>query len=203
MDSKIQELAQKIYHDGVEKASEEAAKIIAEAEAKRDELLAGAKKEAEAIVHSAKEERAQIQDQSAKELKAAVENATVSLQSKVADMVTAGAVSQGVDEALASPEALQAVIVRLSEQMFEQESNGVVVSTSDAEQLEAYFRKHAKSFLDKGVEIREVAGREAHFELAPKDGSYKIVVSSDAFKEFFAEFLRPQLKSMLFPSKEA
>ncbi|MDO5035446.1 MAG: hypothetical protein Q4D93_00610 [Porphyromonas sp.] len=206
MDSKIQALADKIYKDGVEKASGEASQIISEAEQKGDQLLQKAKQEADAIIKDAKEESAQLKARSEKEIAAAVEHAMASLQAKITDMVTTEAVQRGVDESLTSPEALYAVVAKMSEQMFEQETNGVEISTSDAEQLTSYFQKHAKEVLDKGLEIKEVAGRPTQFELAPKDGSYKVVVSDEAFKAFFQDFLSPRLKSLLFseaPAKEA
>ena len=39
MDTKIQELTEKIYQEGVEKGNEEAARIIAEAEARKKVLI--------------------------------------------------------------------------------------------------------------------------------------------------------------------
>ena len=49
MDTKIQELTDKIYKEGVEKGNEEAGRIIAEANAQKDTIIKDA--EAEALLH--------------------------------------------------------------------------------------------------------------------------------------------------------
>lgn len=54
MENKIQELTDKIYHEGVEKGNEEALRIVSEAQAKAEKLIEDARKQAEEIVASAK-----------------------------------------------------------------------------------------------------------------------------------------------------
>ena len=53
MDTKIQELTDKIYKEGVEKGNEEAGRIIAEANAQKDTILKDAEAEAKRIVADA------------------------------------------------------------------------------------------------------------------------------------------------------
>ena len=53
MDTKIQELTDKIYKEGVEKGNEEAGRIIAEANAQKDTILKDAEAEAKRIVGAA------------------------------------------------------------------------------------------------------------------------------------------------------
>jgi len=50
MDTKIQELTDKIYKEGVEKGNEEAGRIIAEANAQKDTIIKDAEAEAKRIV---------------------------------------------------------------------------------------------------------------------------------------------------------
>ena len=56
MDTKIQELTDKIYKEGVEKGNEEAGRIIAEANAQKDTILKDAEAEAKRIVASCRVE---------------------------------------------------------------------------------------------------------------------------------------------------
>ena len=53
MDSKIKELTDKIYHEGVEKGNQEAAQILAKAKQQSDEMVATAQAEAQRIVSDA------------------------------------------------------------------------------------------------------------------------------------------------------
>ncbi|EEK17357.1 hypothetical protein PORUE0001_1869, partial [Porphyromonas uenonis 60-3] len=47
MDSKIKELTDKIYHEGVEKGNQEAAQILAKAKQQSDDMIATAQAEAQ------------------------------------------------------------------------------------------------------------------------------------------------------------
>ena len=58
MDTKIQELTDKIYKEGVEKGNEEAGRIIAEANAQKDTILKDAEAEAKRIVAAAEKQAA-------------------------------------------------------------------------------------------------------------------------------------------------
>ena len=60
MDTKIQELTDKIYKEGVEKGNEEAGRIIAEANAQKDTILKDAEAEAKRIVAAAEKQAAEL-----------------------------------------------------------------------------------------------------------------------------------------------
>jgi V/A-type H+-transporting ATPase subunit E len=74
----------------------------------------------------------------------------------------------------------------------------VVISSSEAESLKAYFASKAKALLDKGVTINKVNGKDTLLTIAPADGSYKVNFGKEEFETYFKNFLRPQLVEMLF-----
>ena len=74
----------------------------------------------------------------------------------------------------------------------------VVISTSEADALKAYFASNAKALLDKGVKIEQVNGNKTLFTISPADGSYKVNFGEEEFENYFKDFLRPQLVEMLF-----
>ncbi len=203
MDNKIQELAEKIYQDGISKANEEAEQIAEKARSHSDDMIAEARAEAEKIISNAKAEAAQLRKQSETDVKNMTLNAEDLLQAKVTEMINSAAVNKAVDEVFRDPQTLYKVVLEMSRQMFASDTQGVTISTSDAHALEEYFRNEAKDVLDKGVKIREVAGKPAMFDIAPDGADYKINVSKEAFAEYFKEFMRPRMRSILFGDKEA
>lgn len=60
MDTKIQELTDKIFKDGVEKGNQEAARIIAEAEKTKKNLLTEAELKAKEIVAAAEKQASEL-----------------------------------------------------------------------------------------------------------------------------------------------
>ena len=69
MENKIQELADKIYREGVDKANEEAQKIIAKAQEEAKEIIANAHEEAESIVVSSRKSADELADKTKSELR--------------------------------------------------------------------------------------------------------------------------------------
>ena len=198
MDNKIQELAEKIYKDGVEKANGEAEQIVSAAQTKKDEILGSAQKEADELLSKAQKEAKAMKDRAEAEIKTSVTNAREALKSEITNLLTNQAVESGVTEAFKDPEVLRQVVLKMAESMISGGGNGVTVATEDAEKLQSFFRSKASDILSKGVTINQVNGLGRTFEIAPKEGGYKLSVSDEAFVEYFKDFLRPRMRTLLY-----
>ena len=195
MENKIQELTEKIYAEGVEKGNVEAARLVDEAKAQAAEIVKKAKAEAEALVAAAEKKAAELGENSRAEIRLYGAQAVGALKSEAANIITDSVVKAAVKEALAG-DTVKALLVKIAERWSANEQ--LVISTSEAEQLKAYFAKNAKALLDKGVTIEQVNGKKAQFSIAPADGSYKVNFGEGEFEAFFKAFLRPQMVELLF-----
>lgn len=196
MESKIQELTEKLLNEGVEKGKEKAQQIIDEAQDKAKQIIEDAEKKADDIRNQAKKD-AQVLDQNTKsELKMFTDQAVNALKSEVANVVSDKIVKQTVDEIVDDKKFMQQFVLKLAEKWGAQED--IVISAEDAKELKAVFAAKAKNLLDKGVEIRQVNGKDTLFSVEPADGSYKVNFGKEEFEDYFKSFLRPQLIDMLF-----
>ena len=195
MENKIQELTEKIYAEGVEKGKVEADRLVGEANEKAAAIVAAAKAEAEAIIAAARKEAAELDANTRSEVKLYGAQAVGALKAEVATVVTDTVVKAAVKDALAG-DSMKALLVKIAERWSADEA--LVISTSEAEELKAFFAKNAKALLDKGVTIEEVNGQKALFTIQPADGSYKVNFGEEEFVNFFQSFLRPELVEMLF-----
>ena len=195
MENKIQELTEKIYAEGVEKGKAEADRIIAEAQAKAEAIIKEAQAKAEAVVADAKKSAEEIDANTRSELKLYGAQALGALKSETATMLTDTVVKNAVKDALAG-DSLKALIVKIAERWSADEP--LVISTSEAAELKAFFAAKAKVLLDKGVEIKQVNGVKTSISIAPADGSYKVNFGEGEFEAFFKSFLRPQMVELLF-----
>ena len=196
MDSKIQELTDKIYREGVEKGNEQAAKIIAEAEAKSVETINNAKAEAERIVSDAKKKATEFQQNTESELKLYAGQMLESLKSTIVDQISGEIVSANVKAASANPEFMQQMMLDMAKNWASGES--IIISTQNATALQSYFESNAKDLLNTKVTIKEVNNQPVAYTIQPKDGSYKIEFGEEEFINLFKSFLRPRLVEMLF-----
>lgn len=196
MESKIQELTNKLLAEGVDKGKAEAEKIVAAAKEESANIVADAKKQAETIVASAKKEAETLDENTKSELKMYASQALSALKTEVANVLTDASVKQVVNGMVADKDFMNQFVLKMAEKWGAQED--IVISTEDAESLKALFAAKAKSLLDKGVKIEEVHGQKALFSIQPADGSYKLNFGEEEFENYFKSFLRPQLVDMLF-----
>ncbi|MDE7166213.1 MAG: hypothetical protein K2O17_04205 [Bacteroidaceae bacterium] len=193
---KIQELTEKIYHEGVEKGRQEAERIIAEAQAQAEKIVTEAKEQAKAIEDVAKKQVAELEANTKNELKLYTGQALNALKSEVANVLTDKVVSSEVKQLTQDKDFLGKFAVMLAEKWTGDEP--AVISAEDADNLKSYFMAHAKELLDKGLKIEKVNGVETLLTVSPQDGSYKVQFGKDEFEAYFKAFLRPQLVEMLF-----
>lgn len=193
---KIQELTEKILREGVEKGQVEANRIIEQAKQQAEQILQEARQQAQEITAQAQKKAADTDANTRSELKMYTGQALSALKSEVTNVLTDGVVKEAVAGLAANPDFLGQFAVALAEKWSANEP--VVISSSEAESLKAYFASKAKALLDKGVTINKVNGKDTLLTIAPADGSYKVNFGKEEFETYFKNFLRPQLVEMLF-----
>ncbi len=196
MNTKIQELTDKIYREGVEKGNEEAGRIIAEAQSQKQSMISEAEAEAKRIVAEAEKQASELKKNTEAELKLFAAQSVEALKSEVANLITGDVVSANVKAAMADKAFMQQVILTLAKSWASQEA--LTIQSSEADALARYFESNAKALLNQGVKIEKVAGKSTSFTILPADGSYKVTFGEEEFVAFFKDFLRPQLVEMLF-----
>lgn len=193
---KIEELTEKLYHEGVEKGNAEAQRLIEEARQQAAQIIGQAQSEAQNIVAEARKEAAELETNTRSELKLYAGQALNALKSEIVSVVSDKIVSKSVNNTIESKDFLGKFLVALASQWSANEN--IVISSADAETLKAYFTTQAKKLLDKGIKIEKINNKDVLFSIAPTDGSYKVNFGKDEFENYFKEFLRPQLIEMLF-----
>lgn len=196
MDTKIQELTDKIYREGVEKGNEEAGRIIADANTQKQTILSEAEAEAKQIVAAARKQASELKKNTEAELKLFASQSVEALKSEITNLITGSIASSNVKAATEDPTFMQKVILELVVNWPSNEF--LTIQTSDAESLQKYFAANAKALMNKGFKIEKVNGKKASFSVIPADGSFKVTFGEDELVAFFKEFLRPQLVEMLF-----
>ena len=194
MDNKIQELTEKIYNEGVEKGRNEAERLVAEANAKAADIVKAAEAQAQEIVAAARKSAEELNANTRSELKLYGEQAIGAMKSEIATLVTDTVVKESLGKAF-KDNLLKEVILKIAERWNSDEQ--LVISTSEAEELKAFFAANAKELLDKGVEVKQINGVKG-FSVSPADGSYKVNFGEGEFETFLKSFLRPQIVELLF-----
>lgn len=196
MDNKVQELANKIYQEGVQKASSEAEEILTKAQSQSEKILCDAKEQATRLVQDAEKKAAEVKENAEAELRLGTNQAIEALRTQVTDMINEQVIKTSIDKAFADPALLYGIVKDMATQWAK--GQDVVVKTEDAAKLEEFFKNEIKETLEHGIRIDQVSGKAHSFEIMPQNGSYKVVVGKEAFAEYFKDFLRPKLRAFLF-----
>ena len=149
MADKIQELTNKIYQEGVEKANDKAKTIISDAQKEADRILTEAKKEAAEVIEKAKRENSELEKSTKAEVKMYANQALNALKSEITNLITDQLVKIPIKDFVKDQEFLSKFIVELASKWSIDEP--IIISTAEAESLNKYFATHAKQLDRKSV----------------------------------------------------
>lgn len=196
MNTKIQELTEKLYREGVEKGQKEANGILSDANVKNEALLKEAHKKADQIIAAAQKDAAELKKNTEAELNLFASQCVESLKSEVTNLLTDTIVRSNIKAATTDASFMKEAILNIAKNWNKDEP--LVIEAAEETKLADYFKANAKALLNNGITIKEVQGKQTSFTIKPADGSYKVSFGEEEFIAFFKEFLRPQLIEMLF-----
>jgi V/A-type H+-transporting ATPase subunit E len=204
MQTKLQELTEKIYYEGVEKARLEADAILNDAREKAGAIEKEAQKRAVSIVKEAEERAETLKQHVDSELKMSISQSLSALKQELANQVTMKAVQPGVKELFSNVDFLKSVVLKVVSVWAEKDSMDmkVVLADKDRKELEDFFKNQLASELNKGLELSFSDGVKSGFKVGPADGGYLISFTDQDFISFFKTYLRPRTSELLFEQEK-
>ena len=196
MDSQIQALTEKVYQEGVLKGEQEAAKILAAANAQAEQVERDARTRAEQIIAEAQRSASELKSNTERELKLNASKLIEATKASIVDVLAGRIAGDSVQALTANPELLQRVVLEIAKGF--DLKHGVEITSSQADELKAYFAQNAKALLEEGLTIKQVAGKATQYTIRPQNGSFKVEIGEQEFVELFKSILRPQLAQELF-----
>lgn len=196
MNTKLQELTDKIYQEGVEKGNAEAKSIVDNAQAQADGIIANARAEAEKIIAAAQVKSEELDKNTQSELRLFAQQSVNALKTEITDLICGEIASGSVKAATADGSFMQKIILTLVQEWAK--NDRLTIEAKDAKALTDYFMSNAKDLLNKGVKITQSNGIKTDFAIVSEDKGYKITFGEEELVAYFKEFLRPKLVEMLF-----
>jgi len=172
MEIQLQELIDKIKKDGIESASEEAAKIKRDAENEASKIIAAAKKEAADLVSRGKADAERSEKAGKAALEQASRNLVLAFKGEIEvllERIVADAVHASYGE-----EALKVVLPDLFKAWASKGGAGsldLLLSEENLEKLRSWAGGALSDELKKGVELKSDRNLGGGFKIAQKDGS--------------------------------
>ncbi|MBU1080857.1 MAG: V-type ATP synthase subunit E [Spirochaetes bacterium] len=196
MDIRVQELLEKIKRDGIESAEAAAAKILSDADAKREAIVAAAEKEAKAIVAKAASDAVRAEESGRAALVQASRDLILAFKGEM-ELVLAGIVRAEVDAAFDADtvkKTLPAILEAWSKDG--RDDLTVLLPAKDLASLEAFFKDKLGAALKKGLELKPLKESKAGFRIAEKGGAAYYDFSAEAVAGMLGAYLNTRLAAV-------
>lgn len=205
MQSKLQELTDKLYKEGLSKGAAEAEQVLAKAKTEAQQIIEQAKREANQIIANAKHSSAEMAKNTEAELQMAARQTMNSVKQQTEDAIVAKAISPSVNAAFASPEFIQSIVkeavAKFNPSKDEDNVITVLLPKEKQDQLQEFFFNKTGEALGVYMDVQFSKSIKSGFKIAPKDGGYQISFTEQDFENLFKSFLRPRLVKLLFGDK--
>ncbi|MDR2177262.1 MAG: V-type ATP synthase subunit E [Treponema sp.] len=200
MEIQLQELIEKIKKDGVESASEEAARLKSQAEAEARRIVDAARREAEEIIARAKSDAERTERSGAAALAQASRNLVLAFRGEIEtilDAVVLRETAAAYDEG-----TLKKVLPDLLKSWASRDSGGgnapdLLLPEDVLKNIGAYFDEKLAGELKKGLELKPDRNLSAGFRIANKDGSAYYDFSAESVAELLSAYLNPRLAGIV------
>lgn len=207
MNSKIKELTETIYNEGVTKAREEAEKILAEAEKKAEKIVAASEDQAKAILTEAQQETERINSSLRAELKAVSEQVIEITRQELNNMISAKASNALAKQLTGDQDFLKDLMLEIARTWHANGGNGnhleMLVPETSAGRIESLLKSKASEVLAAGLKIKPVSGLKDGFSIVNNGEGFKVSFTDEDFQAFFTALMKPKIREFLFSQESA
>lgn len=202
MNTKIQELTENIYNEGVAKARQEAELILKQARTEAEKTIADAKEKASLLTLEAAQQAEQIDASVKAELQAISEQIIEITRQKITNLITART-SENIADRLTSDESLiKEMIMEITRHWLTLNGHGqqldTLVSENMANKIKPAFLTEATEIMQGKVNIKPVSGLKQGFQIVNQAEAFKISFTNDDFQQFFSSLMKPAMRNFLF-----
>ena len=202
MDNKLQELTDKLYNLGIEKARIEADAIIEKAKQEAAVILKNAQAEAGSVIDNAKKESAELKQKTDSELKLSSKQVIATVKNQITNLVVQDLLSNDIEKSLADNDFIKTIIELIVEKWQPDEAQStdlqIILPHEKKENFNKYIKEKINHLLAKGLVVNFEDNFKSGFKIAPKDNSYIINFEQEDFDNFFKTYLRAKTANLLY-----
>lgn len=197
INNKINELADKIYKEGLEKAELESEKILALATQKKQEIINSAKDEAEKVISKARREADEIKRTAENEIMIKGRQLVSDLKNEIRYLLKQKLIDKSIETSFTDQGFLKSLILEIAGYWKDDEKLELVLPKKLESKLDHAFKK---GILDHVVNLNITFNHKLKdgFRIARDGDAYQITFSEEDFKELFGDYLKETTNNLLF-----
>ena len=198
--TKLQQLTDKLYQEGLEKGRAEADNLVATAKNEAQKIVAEAEARAAKIVADAESKAADIEKNAMTEISLAGKQAVAKIKAEIETLIVAKTTAEGVKSANLDATFIKDMLLAVAKNWnngAKAELKALLPEAKKAE-LGAAFDAAAKALLAEGVEVGFSSDVKSGFKVGEKNGGYYISFSDESFEALLSGYLREKVAQLLF-----
>lgn len=198
--TKLQELTDKLYQEGLEKGRAEADSLVSEAKSQAEKIVADARAEAEKIMEQAHHKAEDTEKNAMTEIALAGRQAKAKIKSEIENMIVARSTETGVKAATLDAAFIKDMLLAVAKNW----NNGskveleALLPEAQRKTLDKAIEASAKALLAEGIEVGYSAEVKSGFKVGEKNGGYYISFSDESFEALLSSYLREKVSDLLF-----
>lgn len=200
MENKLDVLTKKLYEEGVDKANQEAEKIIKKAKDDAARVIADAEAQAKEIKTRATEEAENLKKKAESEMSLSARQAITALKQSITGLIAGDVAGEMAKVGFEDKTFVQELLVSIVKKWDVTSGNlnlELILSGEEKAQFEKFVAEKYKALLDRGLEVK-VGDLPEAFIIQPKDGGYQVAFSEKLFEAFFNQYMRSFTKTLLY-----
>jgi V/A-type H+-transporting ATPase subunit E len=197
MNTKLQELTEKIFQEGIEQAQEESDKLLKESKSKAEQIVKEAERKAEQVLMDAEEEANSFKKNMTSELNLAAKQLVGKLRQDVQNLLAAEVVGKPVSTTLKEPETLRAILVEVAKNIPTDSSQIQLKANGQNQSLQEILKADIARELNKEIEFKPDNSVKEGFKIGPKDGNYLLSFTDEDFTQLLGKYLRKETLEFL------
>lgn len=202
MQDKLQELTDRLYHEGLSKGKQEGEELLQKARTEAERIVAEAKAEAARIIAQANKEAEELKTKVNADVKMAATQSIAVTKQEIEKMVVTRAAEQGVKANMGNAAFVKELIASVVKAFNPQNASPVdlnlILPDSLKAEIEPFVKNEIASQFKGEVKVDYSKKMNGGFAVAPKDGGYMLQFTDDEFTSLIANYLRPATKKILF-----
>ncbi|MBR4995545.1 MAG: hypothetical protein IKY82_05735 [Alistipes sp.] len=198
--TKLQQLTDKLYQEGLEKGRAEADNLVAAAKSEAQKIVSEAEARAAQIIAEAETKAVDIEKNAMTEISLAGKQAVAKIKAEIETLIVAKTTAAGVKSANLDAAFIKDMLLAVAKNW----NNGdkaeleALLPESKKAELSKEFEAAAKALLAEGIEVGFSADVKSGFKVGEKNGGYYISFSDESFEALLNGYLRGKVAQLIF-----
>ncbi|MDR2585262.1 MAG: hypothetical protein LBC84_03445 [Prevotellaceae bacterium] len=202
MQTKLQELTDKLYQEGLSKGTQEGLELLEKAKKEADTILRNARAKSDSMMEEARKQISEQHTNAQNELKMAAQQSLAKLKLEIESLVLTKIIQPPVHQAVSDVDFVKTLIKTALESFdpksIENASLHLLLPASMQKELDQYLSTQLHKKLSDNLIVSFDPKQKTGFSIASKEGGFQLRFSDADFEALFAEYLRPKTKALLF-----